>query len=460
MPSLEKPRAPALSHLFAHRSPLCLLATLCALGLSANAPAAEAFASDSPWMLGDWNGQRSALSAQGYDFKIDYTGEMGSNLHGGYDHDRTARYSDQFAFGSHLDLEKILGWQDAEFQLTLTERSGNNISNDRINDPRVGGFTSAQEVWGRGQTTRLTQMWYQQKFLDQKLDIKAGRFGQGEDFNTFPCDFQNLAFCGSQVGNWAGSIWYNWPVSQWALRVKYHLSPELYAQIGAYEQNPSNLDRGNGFKLSGSGTQGTVLPVELVWTPTFNGLPGEYRAGYYYSSAKASDVYKDSNGQPAALSGEAYRSASSKHGLWLGVQQQVTSRASDHSRGLSVFANATMHDKKTNAIDNYVQAGIVYKGLFDARAQDDIGFALARVHVNPAYRKNAEASNQARAVYDFDDPRFLPPQDTEYSAELYYGVHVTDWLTIRPNLQYIRHPGGVQQVDDALIGGLKLQTSF
>ncbi|WP_139811675.1 carbohydrate porin, partial [Mycobacterium avium] len=136
------------------------------------------------------------------------------------------------------------------------------------------------------------------------------------------------------------------------LRVKYHLTPELYAQIGAYEQNPSNLDRGNGFKLSGSGTQGTLLPVELVWTPTLNGLPGEYSAGYYYSSAKASDVYKDRNDQPAALSGEAYRSASSKHGVWLGVQQQVTSLASDHSRGLSLFANGTMHDKKTNAVDN------------------------------------------------------------------------------------------------------------
>ena len=346
---------------------LSLLGGLTVLGLATCAQAAPAFDSDSKWMLGDWGGTRTELEKQGYSFSLDYVGEVGSNLHGGYDHDRTSRYSDQFGLGTHLDLQKILGWEDAEFQLTVTHRSGNNISNDRINDPRVGGFTSAQEVWGRGQTTRLTQMWYQQKFFDQKLDIKFGRFGQGEDFNSFPCDFQNLAFCGSQVGNWAGSIWYNWPVSQWALRVKYHLTPELYAQVGAYEQNPSNLDRGNGFKLSGSGTQGAVLPVELVWTPKINWLPGEYRAGYYYSSAKATDVYKDANGQAAALSGEAYRSSSSKHGMWLGVQQQLTRRASDQSRGLSVFANATVHDKKTNPIDNYVQAGIVYKGVFEDR---------------------------------------------------------------------------------------------
>jgi porin len=442
MPDFPTPRDSAVCTPVARRKALNLIGGFTALGLATCTQAAPAFDSESPWMLGDWNGTRTELSEKGYDFKVDYTGEMGSNLHGGYDNDRTARYSDQFGLGTHLDLQKILGWDDVEFQLTITERNGNNISNDRINDPRVGGFTSAQEVWGRGQTWRLTQMWYQQKFFDQKLDIKVGRFGEGEDFN------------------WVGGIWYNWPVSQWAMRVKYHLTPELYAQIGAYEQNPSNLDRDNGFKLSGSGTQGAILPVELVWSPKLNGLPGEYRAGYYYSSANATDAYKDSNGQPAALSGEAYRSASSKHGVWLGVQQQLTSRASDNSRGLSVFANGTMHDKKTNAIDNYVQAGVVYKGLFDARARDDIGFALARVHVNPAYRKNAEATNQARAVFDYNDPSFLPPQDTEYSAELYYGVHVTNWLTVRPNLQYIRHPGGVDQVDDALIGGIKVQSSF
>lgn len=411
-------------------------------------------------MLGDWGGTRSELLEKGYDFTLGYTGEMGSNLHGGFDHDRTARYSDQFTFGSHLDLEKILGWHDTEFQLTITERHGDNISNDRINDPRVGGFTSAQEVWGRGETWRLTQMWIKQKYFDGALDVKFGRFGEGEDFNSFPCDFQNLAFCGSQVGNWVGGIWYNWPVSQWALRVRYNLSNALYAQVGVFEQNPSNLESGNGFKLSGSGTQGAVMPIELVWSPQVNGLKGEYRAGYYYSNAKAQDVLKDSNGQPAALSGAAYRSSSSKHGLWLGAQQQVTSLASDQSRGLSLFANATMHDKKTNAIDNYVQAGLVYKGPFDARAKDDIGFALARVHVNPAYRKNARLANQAIGTDDYDNPGFLPVQDTEYSAELYYGIHLADWLTVRPNLQYIRHPGGVSQVDGALIGGLKIQSSF
>ncbi|WP_455924251.1 carbohydrate porin [Pseudomonas putida] len=459
MPKFELRRASAAGR-FTVSPTLRLLGGVTAIGLATCAQAAPAFDADSPYMTGDWGGKRTELHDLGYDFKMEYVGESGSNLHGGYNHDHATRYSDQFALGMHMDLQKILGWHDAEFQLTLTDRNGDNITNDRVADPRTGGISSSQEVYGRGSIVRITQMYYEQKFLDQKLDIKVGRFGEGEDFNTFQCDFQNLGFCGSQVGNWATGIWYNWPVSQWAARVKYHLNDEVYAQVGAYALNPSNLENGNGFKLNNAGTTGAVLPVELVFTPKINNLPGEYRVGYYYSTANAKDVYKDSNGQPAALTGSDYRSSSSKHGYWLTLNQQLTAQASDNSRGLSVFGNVTVHDKKTNMVDNYVQAGVVYKGLFDARPKDDIGFALARIHVNPAYRKNEEATNAANGVTDYNDPDYMPIQRTETSAELNYGVHVTNWLTVRPNLQYIKHPGGVDEVDNALVAGIKVQSSF
>ncbi|MET3715221.1 carbohydrate porin [Pseudomonas sp. PvP001] len=436
------------------------LSMLGALSLAGSVHAAGAFTEESPWMTGDWGGARTELLEKGYDFSLEYVGEVGSNLNGGYNDDTTARYSDQFALGVKMDLEKILGWNDAEFKLAITERSGRNISNDRIGDPRAGTLSSSQEVWGRGQTWRLTQMWYKQGYFDNKLNVKIGRFGPGEEFNSFPCDFQNLAFCGSQVGNWVGNIWYNWPVSQWALRIKYNITPEVYAQVGVFEQNPSYLETGNGFKLSGSGTKGMILPVELVWTPKINDLPGEYRLGYYYSTAKADDVYEDGNGQAAAVSGASYKSHSSKHGAWIVAQQQLTSHNGSAARGLSIFANATVHDKDTNFVDNYQQIGLTYMGPFDARPKDDIGVGIARIHVNDDVRKNRRLVNDLNNVDDYDNPTYLPIQDTEYNAEIYYGFHVTNWLTVRPNVQYIKHPGGVNQVDDALVAGLKIQSKF
>ena len=434
----------------------CQLSAIVALGLGASSVYADdAFSADSKWMTGDWGGERTRLIEQGIDIKADYVGEMGANLHGGYNNDKTARYSDQFGLGVALDLQKLWGWDNTQAKIQLTNRNGQNISNDRVGDPRAGTLSSSQEVYGRGHMVRLTQLWIQHQFLDGKLDVKAGYFGEGEDFNTFPCEFQNLAFCGSQVGNWATNIWYNWPVSQAALRVKYNITPELYAQIGAYNQNPSQLEHGNGFKLSGSGTKGTVLPVELVWSPKVNDLPGEYRVGYYKSTAPADDVSVD-----ITSTGKDYRVRDSKHGYWFVVQQQLTTHNGDASRGLHIAANATFHDKATNIVDNYQSLMLVYKGPFDARPKDDIGIGAARIHVNDDVKKSAELINASIGVTDYSDALYMPLRDTEYNYEINYGFHVTNWLTVRPNLQYITHPGGVDEVDNALVAGLKIQSTF
>ena len=434
----------------------CQLSAIVALSLGANSVYAdEAFSADSKWMTGDWGGERTRLIEQGIDIKADYVGEVGANLHGGYNDSKTARYSDQFGLGVALDLQKLWGWDNTQAKIQLTNRNGQNISNDRIGDPRAGTLSSSQEVYGRGHMVRLTQLWIQHQFLDGKLDVKAGYFGEGEDFNTFPCEFQNLAFCGSQVGNWATNVWYNWPVSQAALRVKYNITPELYAQIGAYNQNPSQLEHGNGFKLSGSGTKGTVLPVELVWSPKVNDLPGEYRVGYYKSTAPADDVRVD-----ITSTGQDYRVRDSKHGYWFVVQQQLTSHNGDPSRGLNIAANATFHDKATNIVDNYQSLMFVYKGPFDARPKDDIGIGAARIHVNDDVKKSAEQINASIGATDYNDPLYSPLRSTEYNYELNYGFHVTNWLTVRPNLQYITHPGGVDKVDNALVAGLKIQSTF
>ncbi|MGA9701224.1 carbohydrate porin [Pseudomonas sp.] len=438
---------------------ICQLSAAAALVLSANAMADDAFSANSKWMTGDWGGERTKLIEQGIDIKADYVGEMGANLHGGYNDDKTGRYSDQFGLGVALDLQKLWGWDNTQAKIQLTNRNGQNISNDRIGDPRAGTLSSSMEVYGRGHMVRLTQFWIQHQMFDNKLDVKLGYFGEGEDFNTFPCDFQNLSFCGSQVGNYVNT-WYNWPVSQAAIRVKYNITPELYAQIGAYNQNPSQLEHGNGFKLSGSGTKGTVIPVELVWSPKVNSLPGEYRVGYYKSAADAADVREDVNGNDAATTGADYRTRSSKKGYWFVAQQQLTSHNGDSSRGLNIAANATFHDKETNLVDNYQSLMLVYKGPFDARPKDDIGIGVARLHVNDDVKKNAELLNASNGVNDYDNPLFSPIRETEYNIELNYGVKVTNWLTVRPNLQYVVQPGGVDKVDNAFVAGLKIQSTF
>jgi porin len=51
-------------------------------------------------------------------------------------------------------------------------------------------------------------------------------------------------------------------------------------------------------------------------------------------------------------------------------------------------------------------------------------------------------------------------QSNEYPVELYYTFRVGNWLSLRPNIQYIVHPGGTSQNDNVLVLGLKAGVKF
>src|SRR5258708_10483051 len=121
---------------------------------------------------------------------------------------------------------------------------------------------------------------------------------------SFSCPFQNLSFCGSLPGNIV-STWFNWPVSQWAMRLKVNFTPEWYAQVGAYQVNPSYLETKHAFRLDNpAGTTGTLIPSELGWTPKPGqaALPGSYRIGGWYDSPHQPDVLEGAHKGPPLLS--------------------------------------------------------------------------------------------------------------------------------------------------------------
>lgn len=429
--------------------------TLILAMLTGQAMAADALSPDSEWMFGDWGGYRTQLQNDGIKFDVNYTMESAANLGGGADTNTTMRYSDQWSFGTNFDLEKLLDWQDAEFQMTITNRDGQNLS-DQVADKRTGMLSSVQEVYGRGQTWRLTQFWLRKGLFNDLVDLKAGRVTVGEDFDNFDGNlFQNLALGSGQAGNWRGDRWFNWPVSQWGGRIKLNITPEVFFQVGFYNQNRANYDRGDGFRLDTSNSEGNLVPVELGWKPTLGAqkLPGNYRIGYYYSSADG-DVY-------GSWRNGSYQDQDHAYGGYLLLQQQLTAQDGDINRGLGVRVQAVMNDHKTSKTDNYQSIAFTWKGPFDARPQDEIGVGAARIHVNSDYSRSLRQQNDANGESRFDSPTYLPIQEgSEYNYEVYYNAKVTNWMSLRPNLQYVVAPGAVSEVKDAFIGGISANIAF
>ena len=397
----------------------------------------------------DWDGFRSALREEGIDIRVGYVSETATNPQGG---EREGwAYTDQWTFMGTLDLDKLLSLNDAQFRITITDRNGHSLSAAQ----NLDNLQQVQELYGRGQTWRFTQFWYEQSYFSGKVDWKIGRLTDGEDFASFSCEFMNLTFCGAPPGNIVGSYWYNWPVSQWATRVKVSLSRTVYAQVGAFEVNPSYLQTRYALGLGDPpGATGVLAPIEIGWLPKFGrGLDGSYKFGAWYDSSRAADVVKGTNGQPWAIDGGQPLMHNGQYGAYINFLQRVTSAPDTSKRGLSVFLNATFADRQTSTIDNQVAAGLLYRGPFVQRPADELGFAVGATHVN----------TRVAALERLQNAAGLGPvavQSSEYASELYYAFDPAPWLDLRPNVQYVYQPGGTAQNRADLIVGLRVSVNF
>lgn len=327
--------------------------TLAVLG-SQFALANEPWSQDRQWLLGDWNGKRQQLEQQGYKFTASIMSQSATNLDGGYNDSNTFENAAQLSLGANLDLEKIAGWKDTTASLVVTKRDGNGLTLERIKDPRSSQLGNAQEIYGRGKIWRLSQAWVKKGFIDNTVQVKFGRMGMSEDFNSSQCEFQNLLLCGGQLGKSIGSIWYNSPVGVWAANVKYQFAPEWTLGVGVYEVNPDNIkteSNSDGFNLDMNNVKRATIPVELAWKPklaAFNGLPGEYKVGALYSTAEANDI---------KTAGKVH---DGKQSFWINAQQQLTNNGQDPKRGLYVSFNGVVNDKATTFVQSTQQLALWY----------------------------------------------------------------------------------------------------
>lgn len=432
---------------------------LCSLTASTYIYADEFYSQNRQYLLGDWNGKRNNLSDQGIDFNLSFTNETATNIDGGFNDDSTVRNANQWTFGTTLDLEKLIDWQNTQAKISISKRDGRSLSTDRIADPRTGQFSNVQEISGRGPVWRLSQASIQKGFEQQGITVKLGRMNMGEDFNSAPCEFQNLTLCGSQVGKTVSELWYNWPITVWAANIKYDLNSASTLALGVYESNPENTKRSKGFNLSTDGSKGVLIPVEWVWRPQPNGLNGIYRFGAFYSTADAIDVLRDAQGE-AQLLAQQRQVHSGKYNSWFVAQQQLTQHSDDPKRGLTLFLNLNINDKATSELLGSQQIALQYKGLFDARPNDSIGLGVSRTEVNKQLRARQRLENEINQITDYQNPAYVPIQYDETNVELNYTFNWSSSVMLRPNLQFVHQAGGLKEIKDAWVFGLTTRLNF
>jgi len=403
-----------------------------------------------PWLSGDWGGIRTRLLQRGIAVRFGYVNELAYNAQGGTKSEVVD--ADQYLAGVTLDLDRLIGIHGGLFQVSVTQRTGRNLSDDS----ELGTLQEVQEIFGRGRTARLTEFWFEQKYLDGLVEWKIGRAPFG-DFAAFECNFQNLTFCGPDPGNVITSYIWNWPISQWMTRFKFTLNRFGYIQFGIFDDNPKYLGKRDALlPVFFARSTGALVPAELAWLPAFGGgtLPGSYKFGAWYDTSKASDVVDVIGTVAVTNPGTAANSNAGRYGGYINFKQQITHNGMPYSNGgLSVFLNAVFADSRTSIVDRQIAGGVVYTGPLSWRPHDDIAFAVGTTHVNNRVAK-AEARENALG------PGRVGVQGSEYVFELDYTVRPIEGLLIRPNVQYVLDPGGTGQKTNNIVFGLKTVGNF
>ncbi len=398
-------------------------------------------------LSGDWLGARDKLAEQGVNIRLGYFSQTAHNLKGG-ESTETA-YADQFFVGGYFNLEKLVNWSGAEFKVELTNRNGELI-NEKANLPVL---LQSQQIYGRGNVTRLTQFSLTQHLFEDQLSIKVGRIYPSADFFAMSCAFQHLTFCSGGSSNYLSSSWYGDPLSALGMQLTYKVTDNLLFKLGSYDANPATMSLNQGLKLTTSGEiNGTTLVSELEYKRDYkNGLDGDYRFGIVRSSLDKTKLVNNA-GYPAGTTNDMVAIEDTDNAFYFNIEQQLTRNVS--GGGLRIFASMIHADKSISAIGEVLAFGGYIDAPLVSRPNDRIGFAVGRNSVsndlNDAQRfYNANFSNNELIV-----------RDHEYPIELNYNYVVTPAIQLMPSIQYIIDPNGDNDAENAMIAGLQLSLNF
>jgi porin len=361
--------------------------------------------------------------------------------------------------GADLD-SSVLGWEGGTFHVLITQRVGASLSKNDI-----GNLLTVQEIYGDGETVRITELAYEQKLFGGLVDVQGGRINVEQDFASSPvyfgtalyCNFESNAICGEPIApplNDGGDIAY--PASSWGARIKAYPAHNFYVEAGAYEVNPTLYLSQNGFKLGTDGATGVFTVAETGVTLDAGGYVGNYRIGAYFDNSSGMGVdsllSRVSVADQGALDTLSIAQHTGKSGGWLLADQTVQRDPSNTHRGTVVFAAFDWGDRATALVNRYGEAGVVRYGTMAGRDLDTVAIGFVAASLNGVLR-GAEQQLLRQGV-----PSPLTSQ--EYALEVNYGYQATKWLNLRPGVQYVWHPAGTDELHNALVLELKTVVTF
>jgi len=419
-------------------------------------------------LAGDWGGTRTRWSEKGFDVGMDYTGEFLANTSGGVR--QGALYQRLLKTLLDFDLEKMTGWKGGSFRVSGLWIHGTE-PNSRGD---IAGMTGTAYVEISGisafDTYRLYELWFEQKFLDDKLSIRVGQLALDEEFVA--SDYASLFL--DAASGWpvflsattpSGGPAY--PVTGTGARVMFQPTERLSFMATVTEGDVGEQSSANrtGTQFCLDEDEGMFSLFEIAYRinqeKDAKGLPGTYKLGGWYHSGRFDDLGFDTQGVSLAESAGIPLSHRGNGGIHLDIDQMVWREKAGADEGLGVHCRvAPWLAEHRNPIDLYAAVGLVYKGLIPGRNEDLFGVEAHYTRVSGVVRDLQGAANATSAAGGTPNLDPGPIPDYEMAVEVTYKVVLAPWWSVQPDFQYIIHPGGSRALPNAIVAGVRTQITF
>jgi porin len=334
--------------------------------------------------------------------------------------------------------------------------SGLNIHGQNLSADNLGTLNTASGIEAQD-TTRLWEMWYQQSFLNNRMDVKIGQQSLDQEFIVSQSSglFVNTMFGWPALPSYdmpSGGPAY--PLADLGVRLRGQITPTLTALAGVFDgdplgNNPNNIS-GTNFNLHTSALYIGELQYSLnqpaegeMVSAGSSGLPGSYKLGFWYNTGSFADQHLDSTG--LSLANPASNGTPAQHrgdySIYAVADQMVWRPDPDGPRAINIFTRVMGAPGDRNLVNFSANLGVVMKDPLPGRDNDTAGLALTYIRIS-------------NSVQDLDlDNRFFSAgpygvRTQETTLEATYQYQVTPWWQLQADAQYTFNAGAGQNPVD------------
>ncbi len=402
---------------------ICLLVPApLAAGDSNDVPAFEDTRYEATLTHGFW-GLGAALADRGIDVTLGTTNVYQANVrHGLGTRQKSGRLTGSYDLIMAADLEKLAGLENLE----LFVHGEGGWPDHGINETMVGGFSNVNNDDRGHRSLDVTEALLEYGLWDGKVTMWVGKmdfagiFDTSEYANDESSQFLNYSLVNNPI----------LPLLDYYLGIaaRVRLTDTWYVSAGAGDAQGDSRETGLRTCFCGEDYFFYALETGVHVEPL--SLPGNYRTGVWYDP------------QPKCCT-DSEEESRDDLGVYLSLDQLLFKESSDpeDTQGLATFARYGYADGKRNDLTGFWSVGLQYQGLLDTRDDDVIGLGFAQ----GTFTDNTSAPFTA---------------DSEKALELYYSIAATPWMSLAPDVQYVRHPGGDRSVTDAVVVGVRAQIAF